>query len=918
MIKNKGFYGLILAIVVLTLFLPACFKLGGEPSINAEFTLTREEVPFFGISEYAFSVDVKGVKDAAVVEFDNGMPSIALNGDKAESRFFANIGTEEVTLVVRDSRGVELLKKTIALEKTVSQFREAALGPRTGLYLFDDPDLIFYSVPCLAGLTLWEKSDLLDAIDDGLGAYIVVDIPGFVRIYDFNEYPYGDMLLTEDTLDTLELPYFAERFCEGGFFEIVTDTALYSLDVDWNEGGEVEVVPDPDYAPNLYKEGTEVSLKATADTGFYFGGWTGAVVSSEPEETVVMDEDKVITANFVEESSPYIVGYSIEPDPVCEGTDFEITVEVQNAEVVEITFEGETVVAEKNGDIYTTSFTAPMVSLNTFKPLTIKATNVTKSVTKNYAEGIYVLNSEGAIEILDFWYEKFDCDDTGTYLYLKTCCNPDPVYFDILVEDPFETEPEFLSKELVPGECEYLITYWWEFGTVACADATLTAVVEDYCGNRDEEELVIENISSLTDEDVIEVLYEGEPFDPAMVSCDATSITLEVTINYFEELNITSVLAYICTDRGNIVDRDAVEEALITTGKATIVYEFEDLDCEEACITIEVVAEKCGDCVQEFERCFKFHVDNMPPRIVKNGFFDLDCNATQTYVTWEFKDKAFDRVELGISHGTLYEYISVSPIAYDWVAIDPATFKSYKEVQDTESATEGALKWVLGPIECEEASIEITAYDFCCELGWPDDYNCCDDDYVNSTTWEATAFIDNVAPVIDFDLGDDICGDATSLTFSWTISDCQDATFTGIEATFTGIEARFIDEITKEVWISEDGLSGTATLTWEPVDCCNLEVTLKATDACENLRETPKSIKVDNVAPRVSFDIDAAEDGVICGTDRVKILVTVDENCLDVTTLTVSTGCLEDPVNTVINCKTWKSDCDDCGTFTID
>jgi hypothetical protein len=113
---------------------------------------------------------------------------------------------------------------------------------------------------------------------------------------------------------------------------------------------------------------------------------------------------------------------------------------------------------------------------------------------KNYAEGIYVLNSEGAIEILNFWYEEFDCDDTGTYLYIKTCCNPDPVYFDILVEGPFETEPEFVSKELVPGECEYLITFWWEFGTVACADATLTAVVKDYCGNSDEKELVIENI----------------------------------------------------------------------------------------------------------------------------------------------------------------------------------------------------------------------------------------------------------------------------------------------------------------------------------------------------------------------------------------------------------------------------------------
>jgi len=58
MLKRKGFYGLVLAIIVLTLFLPACFKLGGEPSIDVEFTLTRE-ISLMGISEFAFSVDVK-------------------------------------------------------------------------------------------------------------------------------------------------------------------------------------------------------------------------------------------------------------------------------------------------------------------------------------------------------------------------------------------------------------------------------------------------------------------------------------------------------------------------------------------------------------------------------------------------------------------------------------------------------------------------------------------------------------------------------------------------------------------------------------------------------------------------------------------------------------------------------------------
>ena len=146
----------VLAIVILTLFLPACFKLGGEPSIDAKFTLTRE-ISLMGISEFAFSVDVKGVKDAAAVEFDNGMPSVTLSGGKAESRFFANTGTGEVILSVRDSRGVELLKKTVTLPETESTFDVAAVEDRTGVYALIDGDLIFYSLECLENMTFTEK-----------------------------------------------------------------------------------------------------------------------------------------------------------------------------------------------------------------------------------------------------------------------------------------------------------------------------------------------------------------------------------------------------------------------------------------------------------------------------------------------------------------------------------------------------------------------------------------------------------------------------------------------------------------------------------------------------------------------------------------------------------------------------------------
>jgi hypothetical protein len=119
--------------------------------------------------------------------------------------------------------------------------------------------------------------------------------------------------------------------------------------------------------------------------------------------------------------------------------------------------------------------------------------------------------------------------------------------------------------------------------------------------------------------------------------------------------------------------------------------------------------------------------------------------------------------------------------------------------------------------------------------------------------------VDNVAPVVEFDLGEDICSPtATSLVFSWTISDCQEATFTGINAEFNCV---FDDAFSGlgycgpkvDYELSEDGLSGTATLTWAPVDCCELVVTVYATDACGNIGYHTDSISVDNLAPVIEY-----------------------------------------------------------------
>ncbi|HRV02301.1 MAG TPA: hypothetical protein P5539_11470 [Mesotoga sp.] len=285
----------VLAIVVLTLFLPACFKLGGEPSIDAEFTLTRE-ISLMGISEFAFSVDVKGVKDAAVVEFDNGMPSVALSGGKAESRFFANIGTGEVTLSVRDSRGVELLKKTVALEETKSTFDMAAVEDRTGIYVLIDDELIFYSLECLENMTFEEKVELLIEVLSVNDSYVIIDTQPFgAWIWDFETYPANPKYdLTYDTLDALGLPNYAHAIYEASLFNILNGRFLYELVVSTEGNGSVVVAPEE----TIYEEGTEVSLTAEPAEGWLFEQWTGDATGSDTEIIITMDSNKSITASF--------------------------------------------------------------------------------------------------------------------------------------------------------------------------------------------------------------------------------------------------------------------------------------------------------------------------------------------------------------------------------------------------------------------------------------------------------------------------------------------------------------------------------------------------------------------------------------------------------------------------------------------
>ncbi|MFP3872497.1 MAG: InlB B-repeat-containing protein [Candidatus Aenigmatarchaeota archaeon] len=128
-----------------------------------------------------------------------------------------------------------------------------------------------------------------------------------------------DPTANQTTIEMLDNHTITARFEE----EVVEDT--YDLTVNLEGEGEVEVDPDQEE----YEEGTEVTLTAVPDEGWTFSHWEGAYPEGEDTaETIeiVMDGDKELTANFVEEVATF---------------EFSLFVEGEGNVTMEIRYEGE-------------------------------------------------------------------------------------------------------------------------------------------------------------------------------------------------------------------------------------------------------------------------------------------------------------------------------------------------------------------------------------------------------------------------------------------------------------------------------------------------------------------------------------------------------------------------------------------------
>jgi len=98
----------------------------------------------------------------------------------------------------------------------------------------------------------------------------------------------------------------------------VVEVVRYDLIINIEGEGSVEVDGEErdDGWSYEYSENTEVILKASPYEGWEFVNWTGDYESTEEEITISMDEDKEITAVFVEDDDDDIPGFTLSFLPI--------------------------------------------------------------------------------------------------------------------------------------------------------------------------------------------------------------------------------------------------------------------------------------------------------------------------------------------------------------------------------------------------------------------------------------------------------------------------------------------------------------------------------------------------------------------------------------------------------------------------
>ena len=135
-------------------------------------------------------------------------------------------------------------------------------------------------------------------IPQGGGEQNLADL-GTTGYADQYLYYYGTPNSPVAGLQVAQIRTFADGHTE---IYSLLEPANYSLNVNNNpsNGGTVtgDGISCPGTCSSNYSEGTQITLTASADSGYVFSSWSGCNVSEGPVCYVTMNEDKTVTANY--------------------------------------------------------------------------------------------------------------------------------------------------------------------------------------------------------------------------------------------------------------------------------------------------------------------------------------------------------------------------------------------------------------------------------------------------------------------------------------------------------------------------------------------------------------------------------------------------------------------------------------------
>jgi helix-turn-helix protein len=269
--------------------------------------------------------------------------------------------------------------------------------------------------------------------------------------YYFTYWTEGNAVVSEDASYTFTVT--ADRDLVANFEEEIVNYFTVTLTANPAEGGEVT-------GEGTYEEGTEVTVVATANDGYYFTYWTegDAIVSEDAYYTFTLTEDRDLVANFEEVIINYytvtltanpVEGGTVEGEGTYEeGTLLTVTATANDGYIFTYWTEGNAVVSEDAS--YTFTVTADRDLVANFEEVIINYYTVT--LTANPVEGGTV-EGEGT-------YEE------GTLLTVTATANDGYIFTywtegnAVVSEDASYTFTVMSDRDLVANFEEVIINYY--------------------------------------------------------------------------------------------------------------------------------------------------------------------------------------------------------------------------------------------------------------------------------------------------------------------------------------------------------------------------------------------------------------------------------------------------------------------------